>query len=348
MLRGASRWGDYSILDWMLMASDCLPHQVMLECSEALQNFEDFININYLAFSKILKKHDKLSSCPCRAPYLLRIQRETFARQCLPELIKGISDLHASLVVRSSQPGTPEQTREGTTPEDAEKKKKGGVFDSAQKGGTTFIRSTRKYWVATADVLKVKTFLLRRLPVYKFTDGATDSDLVTSIYFDSPGRQLYEGRLKKFDGAIALRVRWYGPTPAHDDIVYMERKVHREGTPCTGPAPLRALSCPLPSCPSPTDRPSTIVFSRLCLADLLFAPFFWDVPLLGRGPCASMAARDVLHRLLLPPMCMAPFGDPSDWFNEGRTSTKERFPLRADEVAPLLSWIEMMTTDDDQ
>ena len=61
-----------------------------------------------------------------------------------------------------------------------------------------------------------------------------------------------------------------------------------------------------------------------------------------------MAARDVLHRLLLPPLCMAPFGDPSDWFNEGRTSTKERFPLRADEVAPLLSWIEMMTTDDDQ
>lgn len=27
-----------------------------------------------------------------------------------------------------------------------------------------------------------------------------------------------------------------------------------------------------------------------------------------------------------------------DWFNEGRTSTKERFPLRADEVVPLLSW----------
>jgi len=96
-----------------------------------------------------------------------------------------------------------------------------------------------------------------RLPVYKFTDGATDSDLVTSIYFDSPGRQLYEGRLKKFDGAIALRVRWYGPTPAHDDIVYMERKVHREGTPCTGPSP----RAPSPSCLSTlTVRPRTCFF----------------------------------------------------------------------------------------
>ena len=186
----------------------------MSECSEALQRFEDFINLNYLAFSKILKKHDKLSSCPCRAPYLLRIQSETFARQCLPELIKGISDLQASL----AQP--PSATEE--------KGPKNGQFDAAQKGGAVFTRSTRKYWVATADVLKVKTFLLRHLPVYKFTEGATDSDLVTSIYFDSPRRVLYEGRLKKYDGAIALRVRWYGRTPTDSDIVFMERKVHRE------------------------------------------------------------------------------------------------------------------------
>jgi hypothetical protein len=301
----------------MLMASDCLPHQVMLECSEALQNFEDFININYLAFSKILKKHDKLSSCPCRAPYLLRIQRETFARQCLPELIKGISDLHASLVVRSSQPGTPEQTREDSTPEDAEKKKKGGVFDSAQKGGTTFIRSTRKYWVATADVLKVKTFLLRRLPVYKvcglplmtclackcspqrsrlpvykFTDGATDSDLVTSIYFDSPGRQLYEGRLKKFDGAIALRVRWYGPTPAHDDIVYMERKVHREGTPCTGPSP-RA--------PSPSSLSTLTVRPRTCFFVIVSLIWWRPFRLVQRGPYFHQGALSTAGRRGGPP-----------------------------------------------
>ena len=209
------------------------------ECSEALQRFEDFINLNYIAFSKILKKHDKLSSCPCRAPYLLRIQRETFARHSLTELIKGISDLGAKLAAPADAPA------------DAAP---GGTFDALQKGGTTFIRSTRKYWVSTENVLKVKTFLLRHLPIYKFTDGATDSDLVSSIYFDSPSRELYEGRLKKFDGAIALRIRWYGHTPADEDTVFVERKVHRE-----------------------------------------------------------------------------------DWFNEGRASTKERFPLRADEVMPLLS-----------
>ena len=42
----------------------------------------------------------------------------------------------------------------------------------------------------------------------------------------SPARS--QGRLKKLDGAIALRIRWYGHTPADGDLVFVERKVHRE------------------------------------------------------------------------------------------------------------------------
>ena len=103
----------------------------LAECSGGLYDFEGFININYLAFSKILKKHDKMSSCPCRAPYLLRIQRETFARQCLPELIKGISDLHASLEAMASQPGTPEMTGGG------------GGLDERRAGTASSIRRKR-------------------------------------------------------------------------------------------------------------------------------------------------------------------------------------------------------------
>ena len=65
------------------------------------------------------------------------------------------------------------------------------------------------------------------MPIYKFTDGATDGDLVSSVYFDNDARQLYEGRLKKFDGAIAFRIRWYGQEEARQQV-YVERKTHRE------------------------------------------------------------------------------------------------------------------------
>ena len=55
----------------------------MEACSSLVQGCEDYINLNYIAFSKILKKHDKVSTCPFRMPYLLRIQNQTFGAAAL-------------------------------------------------------------------------------------------------------------------------------------------------------------------------------------------------------------------------------------------------------------------------
>ena len=38
--------------------------------------------------------------------------------------------------------------------------------------------------------------------------GASDSQLVNSVYFDNRQMQLYHGRMDKTPGAIALRLRW--------------------------------------------------------------------------------------------------------------------------------------------
>jgi SPX domain protein involved in polyphosphate accumulation len=173
----------------------------------ALQRFEDYVNLNYMAFSKILKKHDKFSTCPYRMPYLMKIQSQTFVREKMADVIKALSDTRAALDGRAVRAGA--QT-----------------FDPNQKGGASFIRNTSKYWVHTRDVLKVKMFVLRNRPIYKFTDGPSDADLVTSIYFDNEALDLYEGRLKKLPGAIAFRIRWYGATEA-PPLVFIERKTHQ-------------------------------------------------------------------------------------------------------------------------
>lgn len=180
----------------------------VLACEESLVRFESYINLNYMAFSKILKKHDKSSTCPFRMPYLLKIQNATFANDKMTHYIKGISDMSASLAGAAMTQGA-------------------AAFDPNQAGGASFVRKTSKYWVQTKDVLKVKMYLLKHLPIYKFTDGSTDGDLVSSIYFDNPARMLYEGRLKKFDGAIAIRIRWYGQEEGIQQV-YIERKTHRE------------------------------------------------------------------------------------------------------------------------
>ena len=50
---------------------------------------------------------------------------------------------------------------------------------------------------------------------------------ISSIYYDNPETwELYEGRLKKTEGAEAIRLRWYGGMET--ETIFVERKTHRE------------------------------------------------------------------------------------------------------------------------
>lgn len=50
---------------------------------------------------------------------------------------------------------------------------------------------------------------------------------ISSIYYDNTNTwELYEGRLKKTEGAEAIRLRWYGGMDS--DTIFVERKTHRE------------------------------------------------------------------------------------------------------------------------
>jgi hypothetical protein len=71
---------------------------------------------------------------------------------------------------------------------------------------------------------------VQHLPVLVFNANkefeAKDS-AITSIYYDNPDTwDLYEGRLKKTEGAEAIRMRWYGDMDT--ETIFVERKTHRE------------------------------------------------------------------------------------------------------------------------
>lgn len=70
----------------------------------------------------------------------------------------------------------------------------------------------------------------KNLPVLVFNPSkefeAKDS-AISSIYYDNPETwELYTGRLKKTEGAEAIRLRWYGGMET--DTIFVERKTHRE------------------------------------------------------------------------------------------------------------------------
>ena len=72
--------------------------------------------------------------------------------------------------------------------------------------------------------------LYQYLPVLVFNpskDFDPKDSAITSIYYDNTDTwELYNGRLKKNEGAEAIRLRWYGNIDV--DTIYVERKTHRE------------------------------------------------------------------------------------------------------------------------
>jgi len=165
---------------------------------------EKYVNLNYMGFHKILKKHDKnLPQKPVHQFFINILHNQPWAMGNYSDLLVKLSNVYSNL--------------RGDV---AAKKNE----DAAQG----FVRSTTKFWVRTADVSTVKHIVLQHLPVFQFNkdDFAGDAQLLNSVYLDNSSLELYHGRLDKKPLAIAMRIRWYGPNdPA---VVYFERKTHHE------------------------------------------------------------------------------------------------------------------------
>lgn len=189
-------------------ATDAQTKEQLLQEAKAVgDNFlalEKYVNLNYLGFHKIIKKHDKnLPDQPCRPFYVSHLHQQPWVQGTYSDLLVSLSNIYSML-------------RGDTSGERNE--------DAAQG----FVRSTTKYWVHTEDVSIVKHHVLQHLPVFQYSkdDFAGDAQLINSVYLDNSNLELYHGRLDKRPNAIAVRLRWYGPN--EPKVVFVERKTHRE------------------------------------------------------------------------------------------------------------------------
>lgn len=173
-----------------------------------VHDLASFVRLNYDGFQKIVKKHDKVTGWHLKPVFATRLNAKPFFKDNVDPLILQLSKLYD--LVRAK--GNPIRG------------------DSAAGGGQqNFVRQTTKYWVHKDNITEVKLIILKHLPVLVFNPSkefeAKDS-AITSIYYDNTDTwELYMGRLKKTEGAEAIRLRWYGEVPS---TVFVERKTHRE------------------------------------------------------------------------------------------------------------------------
>lgn len=85
------------------------------------------------------------------------------------------------------------------------------------------------------NLLEVKTYILRRLPVLVYNPQtskiveATQSDpTITSLYFDNPSFSLYMQKVDRASDVSSLRLRWFGRLRDKPEIMF-EKKTVREG-----------------------------------------------------------------------------------------------------------------------
>ncbi|KAK2750630.1 vacuolar transporter chaperone [Myotisia sp. PD_48] len=168
-----------------------------------------YTQLNYTGFQKIIKKHDKQTNWYLRPVFATRLKAKPFFKDNYDAFVVKLSKLYD--LVRTK--GNPVEG------------------DSAAGGAQqNFFRETTKYWVHPDNITELKLIILKHLPVLVFNaskEFEEKDSAISSIYYDNPETwELYAGRLKKTEGAEAIRLRWYGGM--ENDQIFVERKTHRE------------------------------------------------------------------------------------------------------------------------
>ncbi|KAG7193152.1 vacuolar transporter chaperone [Scheffersomyces spartinae] len=181
------------------------------ELSDIIADVHDlakYTRLNYTGFQKIVKKHDKTTKFNLKPIFQVRLNAKPFYKDNYDALIVKLSKLYDLVRTR----GNP-------------------VKGDSSAGGSqqNFVRQTTKYWVHPDNITELKLIILKHLPVLVFNadkEFETEDSAITSIYFDNRPCDLYYGRLRKDEGAEAIRLRWYGGMKLEQ--IFVERKTHRE------------------------------------------------------------------------------------------------------------------------
>ncbi|OMJ07174.1 Vacuolar transporter chaperone 4 [Smittium culicis] len=167
-----------------------------------------YTRINFTALVKIVKKHDKNVSFMLKPIFTQKINSMPFFKESFDVLLLKLSRLYK--IVRDGG----KDLSKNVNPQSG--------------NGQTFVRQTTKYWVHPDNVMELKLFILKNLPVLVYSNNQNKpvNPAITSIYFDNTELDLYKGRIEKVEGAEAIRLRWYGDDQVPD--IFVERKTHRE------------------------------------------------------------------------------------------------------------------------
>lgn len=179
-----------------------------------VSELEKYSRINFTGFLKAAKKHDRKRGARYRVRPLLqvRLSQLPFNSEDYSPLVRRLSVMYS--FVREILSQKEAETRDPEAPR------------FGQESYSSF-----KFWVHPDNVLEVKTYILRRLPVLIYNPGTSkdpetlpDDPTITSLYFDDPQFDLYTQKVARAPEAGSLRLRWTGNLK-DKPAIFLEKKV---------------------------------------------------------------------------------------------------------------------------
>eukprot|EP00124_Ichthyophonus_hoferi_P000983 Ihof_evm15s43 gene=Ihof_evmTU15s43 len=176
--------------------------QEMDEITEDIKKLSSFNSLNYTAFLKILKKHDKITSYKLKHTFLARLTNQPFYKENFDKIIVTLSSLYLALKPADTlSDGVPLTVGEGMRVR----------------------QHTLKYWVHADNITAVKVAIMQNLPVQVYKKDPihpkTYEINCNSVYYDNDQLQQYHAFYDKREGAAFIRFCWYDESP---------EKVHAE------------------------------------------------------------------------------------------------------------------------
>ncbi|BFZ61003.1 Phosphate metabolism transcription protein [Saitoella coloradoensis] len=194
--------------------------------TEEVNQLERYSRINFTGFLKIAKKHDKLHKGYTVRPLLqVRLSMCPFNSEDYSPLLWKLSTMYAKL-----RENVKVELPKAQLPSSLGPSSVLSAHNFPINGIQQVKRHSYKFWVHPDNIMEVKTYILRRLPVLvynpstaKANQGNIPDPSITSLYFDNPALSLYMNKIERKENAQSLRLRWSGHLKEKPEI-FLERK----------------------------------------------------------------------------------------------------------------------------
>mmetsp|Transcript_69361 Transcript_69361/g.225177 ORF Transcript_69361/g.225177 Transcript_69361/m.225177 type:complete len:700 (-) Transcript_69361:114-2213(-) len=213
--------------------------------ADDIVHLDVFVRLNYVGFQKLTKKFDRWSGTLGASLFVAGLHTEPFCNVRFDDvlILLGLAWSRFRAAENAAEEGR----------------------DAVWKAPESFVRDTTKYWIRPDKVVLLKTRIMQHLPYLIFGASTSEqerlldpfatigleyggldeqpapdvevlagaleeSQLLSSVYFDSPDAGCYSDRIRREEGARLVRFRWYGENnmePNKD--IFVERKIHHEG-----------------------------------------------------------------------------------------------------------------------